>query len=235
MTILTDAPRFRRVTAGVSLIGFSGLLLVDEVIDTGPSTAQEFYGAAATGGDRLIWAAVVLLLSAVLTIPAIYGIVHQARDRGTVLAHLGGALSMLGALGHTAIATLYVAMLSLAGGGRDEMLAYADRLLNGTAAAILIVPLIICFPVGMALLAFAAWRAGLVPGWGPALVSLAALTAFLPTGGEAVALTAYSVLTAVYTWIGVHTLRLRDAEWDTVPPLGSLVERSPERASRLPM
>jgi hypothetical protein len=214
MTILTDATRFRRLTAGVSLVGFSALLVVDEVVDSSPSTPEDFYRAAVAAPAQLYASAALLLVSAALTVPAAYGIVHQARRRGAVLAHLGGGFALLGALGHTAIATLYVAMMALGGGDRGQMLAYAGRLLDGTPAATLLLPCVGSFSVGMALLSWAAWRAGLTGLWGPVLVTLAALSAWIPSDLDAVGYAAIGALAVVTGAIGVRTLRLADGDWD---------------------
>src|SRR6476661_8709555 len=98
----------RRITAGIGLIGFPALLVVQGLVET--SDDAGFYAAALTHPNELLYSALLLLASAVMTVPAIGGILHQARDRGSRLAEFGAFFTLLGALGHTALAVMYLVM-----------------------------------------------------------------------------------------------------------------------------
>jgi hypothetical protein len=209
MTILSDPRRSRRVTAGLGLIGFSVLLVAEDLVDAGGGS---FYDTAVGHPDLMTASALILLVSAALTVPAIGAIIHQARGRGSLTAHLGGLFALLGALGHVCLTTVNLVMRSLAGGDPAQMRALEQRL---DADPVLLTS----FGVGLALLAFAAWRAGLIGWWAPAAVTAVVLVhAVLPDDPPAaLSLTALSVVALVYGRLGVRTLRLSDADWDPAP------------------
>lgn len=215
MTILSDPRRSRRVTAGLGLIGFSVLLVAEDLVDAGGGS---FYDTAVGHPDLMTASALILLVSAALTVPAIGAIIHQARGRGSLTAHLGGLFALLGALGHVCLTTVNLVMRSLAGGDPAQMRALEQRL---DADPVLVIPFVLLtsFGVGLALLALAAWRAGLIGWWAPAAVTAVVLVhAVLPDDPPAaLSLTALSVVALVYGRLGVRTLRLSDTDWDPAP------------------
>jgi Domain of unknown function (DUF4386) len=195
-----------RRTTGAALIGFSAMLLVEDRLD--PTSGVSFYEAATTHPGLLTASALSLLASAVLTVPAIAGIVAQARDRGAVLARLGGFFALLGALGHTALAVLYLMMRSLAGGDRAQMVAFEDRINADTSLGIIATVMLLSFGVGLALLAWAAWRAGMIGWWGPAVVTAVVVAhGVLPDDlPPVIPFTALAALAAVFGRLGVRFL-----------------------------
>src|SRR5690606_4916089 len=83
------ARRLRRYMAGVALILFPALLVVEAPIDpAGDGTGEEMYAAATGHSGALAIAAALLFISGVLMIPAVAAILHQARDRGSALANI---------------------------------------------------------------------------------------------------------------------------------------------------
>ena len=120
-----------------------------------------------THPNELLYSALLLLASAVMTVPAIGGILHQARDRGARLAEFGAFFTLLGALGHTALAVIYLVMRAMAGGDAAEMAAFEARFNSDPALGIVAMTLILSFGVGLTLLAWSAWRAGIVGWWAP--------------------------------------------------------------------
>jgi hypothetical protein len=209
--------RSDRLAAGTGLIGFSSLLLVEDRLD--PTSGVSFYEAATAHPGLLTASALTLLGSAVLTIPAIAGIVSQTPDRGAVLARIGGFFTVLGALGHGALALMYLMMRSLAGGDRTQMAAFENRLNADTTVGIVGMVLLLSFGVGIALLAWAAWRAGLIGWWAPAVVTAVVLAhAVLPDDvPPVVPVIALAAIAAVFGSIGVRILGMSDAEWNPVP------------------
>lgn len=134
MSTLSDTRRIRRTTCGIGLLGFGALLVVQAPLD--PTDDTTFYDAALAHPGLLTASALTLLGSAVLTVPAIAAIVHQARDRGSLVAGLGGLFTLLGALGHTALAVIYLLMRSLAGGDPAQMMAFEDRFSSDPATGV---------------------------------------------------------------------------------------------------
>jgi hypothetical protein len=224
MSVFSDSRRVRRVASGLSLVGFSTLLVVQ-----GPLDATEdagFYDAAMRHPGSMTASALILLASAALNVPAIGAIIHQARDRGSLLAQLGGLFTLLGALGHMGLATVYLVMRSLAGGDPAQMRAFEDRL-NSDPALVVFFVLLTSFGVGLALLAWAAWRAGLIGWWGPVLITaVVILHNVLPDDPPAVVqLGAVGAIAVVFGWLGIRTLRLSDTDWD--PAGGPASQRIP--------
>lgn len=207
-----DSRRPRRVAAGLGLLGFGLTLVAQDPLDP---TAPGFYAAAVSSPGLLAASALILVASAALTVPAICAIIHQARDRGALLAFLGGSLTLLGALGHAALGTVCLVMRSLAGGEPAQMRAFEERL-DADPAVVLVFVLLVSFGPGLALLAFAAWRAGLIGWWGPAAVTaVAVLHAVLPDDPpRAVSLAGLAVIAVVFGRLGVRTLALTDEDWD---------------------
>ncbi len=212
----------RRVTAGIGLIGFPAFLVVQGLVDT--SEDGGFYAAALTHPNELLYSALLLLASAVLTVPAIGGILHQARDRGARLAEFGAFLTLLGVLGHTALAVMYLVMRSLAGGAPAEMTAFESRFNSDPALGIVAMLLLLAFGVGLALLSWSAWRAGIVGWWAPTLTtSVVLLHGAYPGQAPAVVdAAAVCAIAVVFGWLGVRVLAMSDDEWSpTVQVLSS--------------
>lgn len=216
MSAFSDARRLRRIVAGLGLLGFGLLLVAQDPLD--PTDGAGFYDAAVGRPGLMTASALTLLASAVLTVPAIGGIIHQARDRGSLLAHLGGLFTLLGALGHMGLATVYLVMRSLAGGDPAQMRAFEDRL-NADAALVVFFILLTSFGIGMALLVWAAWRAGLIGWWAAALITVVVLVHnVLPDDPPAaVGLAMLGAIAVVFGRLGVRTLRLSDTDWDPAP------------------
>jgi hypothetical protein len=144
-------------------------------------------------------------------------VLHQARDRGAGLANVGAALAVLGGFGHFGIALYYIVSLSLAGGDKAEMIAYVDRLNESAVLGAVAFPLILCFGLGVALLPWAAWRAGAVGLWAPAVATAAVLVGqALPVSNIVTVLASIAGLVVVFGYLGVRVLQMTDAEWDGV-------------------
>ena len=127
--------------------------------------------AATNHSGALVACAVSLMLSGILMVPAVGGLLHQARDRGAALTNLAAALGVLGGFGHFAIGMFYLVALALPGGDQNEMTAYIERLNDTPALGAIAFPLILSFALGVLAMAWAAWRTGLIGWWGPIAVT----------------------------------------------------------------
>src|SRR4051794_15732644 len=212
----TPARRLRRYTSGAALILFPALLVVQGPIDpTTGGTGEVLYRAALENRGALAASAVLLLVSGILMAPAAAAVLHQARDRGSALANTGATLAVLGGFGHAGIAMVYLFGLPLAGGDRAEMVAYLDRLNDTAAVGFVAFPLILGFGLGVAVLAWAASRSGLIGWGGPAAVTAVVVAHLvLPEDITAVSIAALLALTVVFGWLGIRVLRMTDAEWE---------------------
>lgn len=127
-------------------------------------------------------------------------------------------LGVLGGLGHVGIAMCYLFALPLAGGEEAPTVAYVERLNASPAVGAVAFPLILCFSLGVLVMASAAWRAGLVGWWWPAALTAAVLAeAVFPAEIPAVQLRVIAVLVVVFGYLGLRVLRMTDTEWDGIP------------------
>jgi hypothetical protein len=214
-TIASTAQRLRRHTMGAALILFPALLVVQATLDPGDGdTGEAAYAAASQHAESLAASAILLLISGVLMAPAVAGILHQARDRGAALANLAAVAAVLGGFGHAAIAMYTLFTLPLAGGEPAQMAAYIERvnatpIINAVAS-----PLILCFALAVLTMVWAAWRAGLIGWWGPAVVSTLVLVhELLPDPPSAVDVVSMVILTVVFGYLGLRILRMTDTQW----------------------
>ncbi len=212
------ARRLRRTAAGCSLILFGGVLIPQAFVDPAQGgTGEVMYRAATEHSTALTTSAVLLIASGVLMAPAAAGVLHQARDRGAGLANVGAALAVLGGFGHFGIAMYYVLSLSLAGGDEAEMIAFIDRVNESAVLGAVAFPLILCFGLAVAVLPWAAWRAGAVGVWAPVVATAAVLVAQgLPFSHDILELSTLIAIVVVFGHLGVRVLQMTDAEWDGV-------------------
>jgi hypothetical protein len=88
--------------------------------------------------------------------------------------------------------------------------------------------LMLCLGIGLAVVPWAAWRAGAVHWWVPALATIAVVAEFgLPFRSTASEIAVFAALGVAYGTIGLRVLRLTDIEWDGVPSTRPVPERLP--------
>jgi hypothetical protein len=219
-----EAPRaglagttLRRWIGGVSLILFPALLLVQAVVVPEDGEGVAMYAAATEHRTSLLVSAALLIVSGILMVPAAVAISHRARGRGSALTNWAATLAVLGGIGHVGLGYFYVMSGALRGGERTEMVDYVDRLGSSPELMAFVFPFILCFALGVLLLPWAAYRAGLVERWAPVLATLAVLQhEVLPPefpGQETINTIAIGALTVVFGHLGVRVLRLGDGAW----------------------
>ena len=170
----------------------------------------------------------LMMLAAVLTVPAVSGVLHQARDRGAALANAGAAFLVLGGLALFAEGVVWLTATALPGGDPAEMAAYFDRLTASSLTGAVWMTLMLCLGIGLLALPWAAWRAGGLHWWVPALATVAVLAEFgLPFHTTASEIVVFTALTAAFGAIGLRVLRMTDAEWDGAPSDRPVPERLP--------
>jgi len=210
------AHRTRRYAAAASLVAFPALLVVQAPIDPASGgTGEVMFTAATSHAGPLLASAALLMLSGILMVPAVWGLVHQARDRGAGLANLAAVFGVLGGFGHFGIGMFYLVALALPGGERDHMIAYIERLNASPALGAIAFPLILCFALGVLTMAWAAWRTELIGWWGPiAVTAVVVLHEVVPSSLAWMDLVALGVLAVVFGYLGVRLATLTDNEWN---------------------
>ena len=217
----TPARRLRRYAAGTALVAFPLLLIVQEFTNPldGGDGADFLEVAGGRSRGALVTSMFLLMLAGVLTIPAVSGVLHQARDRGAALANSGATLLVLGGLAFFGEGVIWMAATALPGGDPAEMAAYFDRLTESSLVGAVSMTLMLCFGLGAAILPWAARRAGAVPWWVPTLATVAVVAEFgLPFRSTATEIGVFAALVAAYGAVGLRVLRMTDAEWDGVRP-----------------
>jgi hypothetical protein len=215
---ITKTERFRRRVAGISLIGFAVMIVAQDLVGARtPGDAAGQYAAVAADPGGTIVSSVFLLASSIFLVPAVFGILHLVRERGVTLAHIGGGLAILGALGHVAVMTYQLTLVEMTRvGDREAMVPLIDRLSNSTTVGLIVFPMILAFALGLLILSIALWRARIMQGWAAALVLAAVvLDVAAPDGAPAAVSTTKQLLAfAAFTYVGLRVLRMSDNEWE---------------------
>ena len=145
-------------------------------------TAAEVYHAASVEPNRIRQSIFIGLPGLLLWIIGVAGLVHLVRQRGVVLAHIGGLLALLGALGHMINVTLFLVLLGIPNSTDSAALILAvDRISHHVFPVAM--PLLFLGAIGIFLLALALRRAGIAPTATPILVGLSIVAEFIPFPG----------------------------------------------------
>ena len=190
--------------------------LAEVIVDPAPSgTAAQLVNAAAQDHARMVAAAIFLLASSAFIVPAAFGLVPTLRDHGRSIGRLAMALALLAALGHAALAALYLAFAALPGSGvsRAPLIAVIGAV-NESSATALLFPLIMAFPLSLIALFVAMVRGRRAPRWVLVPVVAAPLAAIVAGSqhvvGTGVALACFLVAAcalAARPWPATHGQR----------------------------
>lgn len=222
-----NTTRFRRATTATCLVlwpmSMLGAALVQPEIGEHPG---EVYDAASAHAGRIAASVGIGGPGVLLWVVAVAGAVHLVRTRGATLAHVGGVLALLGALGHAVMATLFLVLLALPEDGhRAELLPVIDRVAGHVFPVAL--PLLMLGGIGVVLLAFALRRAGLAPVATPVLVSAGFVSEFVPLGGTTGDIVLWVLVGAGLGLAGRRVLGLADEQGDTTPEAAPSVAPAP--------
>jgi hypothetical protein len=168
--------------------------LAEDLIDpTGSGSAADIFGAASQLHGRTVGSAALLLATSLLIVPAVFGLVRTLRDRGRRIGHAAAVLGLMGALGHAALAALYLAWAAMPSASADsgQMIALVERM-NDSSSFALVLPLIVAFPVSLVVLFIALVRGGVASRWALA-PTLAAPVAGIAAGSTSIALACFLI------------------------------------------
>ena len=134
MLKIRHADNSRGTLAGPALVSAPLALVVSEVV-YGRFFSQE--------PDGEFFATSLGLLAAVLFVPAVVGMVHLVKDRGVVLAHVGGALTVIGAVGYACHQMLFVVTREMARmeGQREAVTAVSELLDGSVLIGVIVMPM----------------------------------------------------------------------------------------------
>lgn len=216
--------RTRRLVAGIAIVGCPLAGAVSSVFDAHEGTdtpGDALYGIALAHGQGIWIAGLVFMLSAVLTVPTAFGLLHLSAGRNATLGHLGAAFLVLGGFGHMGYGTWQLMVAKIPGpGDRATLASYFDR---ASAVNAVLLPMLMSIIVGLILAALAAQRSGLIPRWvlglliAVALFDLAASSTSLGASKWAAVLT-WSVALIGLSQVGAMVLRMSDEAWAALYP-----------------
>lgn len=171
-----------RRLSGLTLIAAPNLLLISEVVspDLGDDGGESLAVMAAQPGRLTAWIWLGIA-SAILLIPAVFGLVHLLRRRGGVVGGVGAALAVVGAVGYAVHQALFLQLPALLDGDRAEMAALYER--QGESAVFAVVTfLLFLAPLlfGLLLLGIGLYRGGVAPLWPAIAIGLAILPSAVP-------------------------------------------------------
>lgn len=160
-----------------ALVGAMAADLAETIVDPANSgNATRIYDAALAHHGRMVLCAGLLLASSVLIVPGVNGLVGSLDGRAVWPGRVAKTFALLGAIGHGALAGVYLMWASIPGDGatRAQLIHVIERL-NDSPSLVLIFPLFIAFPVALLATFGAAVRAGRAPKWvlGAAAAALA--------------------------------------------------------------
>lgn len=145
-------------------------------------TAADVYQVASTEPKGFTQSIIIGLPGLLLWIIAVAGMVHVVRQKGVVLAHIGGFLALFGALGHMIMVTLYLVLQGIPSNtGSSVLILAVDRISHHVFPVAM--PLLFLGAIGIFLLALALRRAGIAPIATPILIGLSIVAEFIPFPG----------------------------------------------------
>ncbi len=156
-----------RMWAIAALVGAMVADLAETIIDPANSgDATKIYDAALDQHGRMVLSAGLLVVSSALIVPGVNGIVGSLGGRARRLGRAARVFALLGAIGHGALAGVYLLWASIPGDGesRAQLIDVIDRV-NSSPSLALIFPLFIAFPVALLATFGAVVKAGRAPTW----------------------------------------------------------------------
>lgn len=212
--------RRREKTIALATAGTAVTLLISDALDpVGDGTAENLVAAATERQGMMIAATLVLLLSAVLLVPAVVGIVKLLPHRGSGVGHAGAVLLTMGAFGHAMIATFYLVTSAMPASpiGAQRTTQLIEHLNNSPNLAPAFV-FIIAFALGLLLCFIGLYRAGAVPAWVLGVVVAAfAIEALVPGVNPAVAIVKQTLTLIAFAYLATVHWNSRETGSATSP------------------
>jgi Domain of unknown function (DUF4386) len=223
MLNITKASNFRRTLAGLALIAAPVLLTITDATfpsgDPGPDPAAQL-ALMAQHRDALLLSGMFFLLMTIPYIPAVFGLMHLVRERGVVLVHLGGALTVIGVLATAAAGGIRLVPVEMAASGVDR--AATAALLAYLFQSPVFMPIFLLtwgFNLGIIVLGLGLWRARIQPAWAPVCFALSPVVYIIGSmviGGDTVLIGAIAGVFAIIGSgaIGWRLLTSSDVVWE---------------------
>ena len=222
MLKIWNAANFRRTLTAICLIGAPLLFSAAEFVsppgaETNSSEAM-LAQVAQYRTDQLLLV-VFGTLSAILFIPLVFGLIHMLSDRGVVLGHIGGGLTLLGSALIISLDGMNLALWAMTAPGMD--LSAMAKVLDGMGNSPIMMVLFMShwiFAIGILLLGIALWQARICPRWASLCIILAPLIDFILGSvlGDGLVISVLSDALFIIGFGGIawKLLVTSDAEWE---------------------
>lgn len=219
MSVLRRPSTFRRVGCAVALLVASVIGVGAALLTLGtPDDTAGYYRDVAANPDLHAISALLNVIAFPLLLVGVLGIVHLIRGRGVTLAHIGGALAVIGLGAFPLLAgTEVIDAIGVQAIGVAQMVTLTEQGLeeSGYALAILLLTLLPAL-LGALLIGAAVWRSRVASMW--AGIAIVAGTLLLVAPGGAVFVIGNALHLIGFGWVAIRMLQLSDAEWEH-PPL----------------
>jgi hypothetical protein len=226
-----NAAHFRRTVAGLCLLAAPLLFAAAEIAPQSSGSAAAQLANFAQHRDQLLAGLLLGIASSMVFVPALFGLLHQIRERGVVYAHIAAAMIVYGVVAAAALwgvnATFWV--MAKPGMNRSAMVTLLNGIEHAPAVGAPLLASHYLFTLGVVLLGVAVWRARLAPRWAGILVALfpVADVVLSPIGGVASALISSAIGLVGFGALGLRMLTTSDAAWDQVPEISPEPVRQP--------
>lgn len=208
----------RRTAAALALIAAPLLFLVADIVSPAWSddTATYVREVAESPGAQA-WSGFLYVVGFALIVPAVLAVVHLIRGRGVTLAHIAGALAILGLGAFPALAaTSIFDAVAVETINQADYVTMIDGLEDEPAAIALLLIVLVPALLSLILIAAAVWRSGLAPWW--VAVALIVSAVMLMAGSNQLTnLISDVLLLGAFGFLAARVFGMADSEWENPP------------------
>ncbi len=209
------------MACGLCLLIAPALLLVGGLVDPsdnsggGDEGTRNYLQSLKDDPDGAQLSTALFIVGFALLVIGLIGLVHVIRDRGVVLANIGGALAILGSVFFTALVATTLADLNTA----EHLDIETARKLNNDiedywAAYVVFIPALLGTFVGLILLGAAVIRSGVAHLAAGILIILAVVLLPASDGNDVVGAISGVLLLAGLGLVGLKILGMTDEQWE---------------------
>jgi len=215
MSTLSDPARFTRVSVAGSMIGAAVLMLGAAIAAPAIKSDEAAQIAVIAQHPARYYLFTILILgSSMLFVPALIGLMRLGAGRSPRLAHIGGTLSLFGALVAVgdSMSQLVIWQMGADGANRAQMAALLHRFDNVAGASLVFALGGLAIVIGMVLLSIALYRSRTAPAWAAAALVAGMVLNIVGFSSASTGVLIFSgvVLLAGFGWIA-RTMLGRDA------------------------
>lgn len=221
---LTNASTFRRTACGLLLLVGPALILVASILDPAAGEGddtRDYIQAIGDDPDMAQLSTALWIWGFALTAIGIIGAVHVIRNRGVVLANIGGALALIGMIMFIALfATTLHDLNNFEHVGLDTAERLSDDLEDYWLGYVVLIPALLGTLLGFILLGAAVIRSKVAHvAAGVMIIVGILLVAASDGGGSVLGVLANLVLLGGWGLVGLKLLGMTDEQWDGREPL----------------